>query len=166
MTTFNIKRAAQMAELAVKLQQAGVGWHVPLLRAAMLGDLRFAMVSPGGRVPLRILDMNRDRRPLVVLLNGDGGGPAEPDAFPQTRRLLRWARFVMLHGAGGEAFHYECAAEAARQTGQVLVAETTAAALPAWVALKLATAPRTPGLVIEPRGPHPINTAPAEAVIQ
>jgi hypothetical protein len=164
--TLKITKLAQMADAAVMLRQAGADWHVPLIRAAMCGDIRFAMVPPGSRLPLRLLDMTREPRPFVVVLNGDGGGPAEPDAFPQARRLFQWARFAMLHGAGGNPFHYQCAVEAARVVGRVVIAETTGAALPAWVALKQATAPTTPGLVIEPRGPHPINTAPAGTVVQ
>lgn len=140
---------------------------MPLLRAAMAGEIRFVMVCPAGRIPLRILDMERDRKPLLVGLNGDGGGPATPDAFPQAQRLMRWARCIVLHGAGGEAVHYQCAVEAARVVGRVLIAETTATVLPDWVALKAQIVPKTPGLVIAARdGLHPVETVPAGTVVQ
>ncbi len=162
-----IRTAEKMAELAVKLHQAGAGWHGPLLRAAMAGELRLLMVPPGERIPLRLLDPMRDPRPLVVLLSGDGIKPVGPEGFPQAARLFRWARFLMLHGAGGEAAHYELAADAARATGRVVIAECIAAHLPDWLAFRAAHVPRTPSLAIEARdGLHPIHTAPAGAVMQ
>lgn len=162
---------AQMAEAILRMEQAGAAWHVPLLRAAMAGDLRLAFVPPGSRLPLAMLDMRRHPRPLVVVLAGDGGtgGPAGPDAFPQARRLLLWARYALLHGAGGMAWHYTLAAEAAARFRRVVVAETTGAALPAWIELKAAVAPDTPSLAIAVppgRPAHPLCTAPAGMVVQ
>lgn len=167
--TIKITSAGLMSDMAVRLAQAGAPWHGPLLRAAMVGDLRLCMVPPGSRLPLSVLDMERDRRPLVVVLHGDGLQPCGPEGFPQSRRLLRWAGFALLHGAGGLPFHYQIAVEAARETGRVVIAETTGALLPEWVALKVAVAPTTPGLIIAvpPGKPaHPCETAPAGAVVQ
>jgi hypothetical protein len=39
-TLHHIKTRAQKANTIRRMQQAGAGWHVPLLRAAMAGDLR------------------------------------------------------------------------------------------------------------------------------
>lgn len=158
-----------MAETIRRMEQAGAGWHVPLLRAAMAGDLRFCILQPGQRLPLSQLDMQRHPRPFAVILGGDAGGPAGPDAFPQARRLLRWAAGIVLHGAGGEARHYGAVAEAAMLLRRVALVETTTAALPQWLALKAEVAPATPALVVEvpPGKPaHPTMTAPAGAVIQ
>lgn len=165
----HIKTRAQLAEAIWRMEQAGAGWHVPLLRAVLGGTIRAVFVAPGSRVPRSLLDMSRHPRPLVVVLAGDGGGPAEPDAFPQARRLLRWARFIILHGTGGEASHYALAAEAAIQARRVLLVETTSAALPAWFAAKSEVAPATPGIgwAVPPGKPaHPINGAPAGTVLQ
>ena len=169
MTFAHIKTRAQMAEAIRRFEQAGDTWHLPLLRAAMAGALRFTILPPGMRTPLRILDMQRDPRPLVVVLGGDAGGPATPDAFPQARRLMRWAAFVMLHGAGGQAWHYAVAVEAAAVLRRVLLIETTGAALPAWVALKTEVARSTPGLgvMVPPGEPaHPREAPPPGAVLQ
>jgi hypothetical protein len=165
-----LESPAQMAQFAVRMQQAGAGWHAPLLRAAMSGDLRLLMVPPGRSVPLAVLDPQRDHRPLVVILCGDGVPPqGTPDDFPQARRLMRWAGFVMLHGAAGEAWHYGLAAELATVSRRVLIVETTGSDLPAWIDLKNRLAPRTPSIgwkVPDGQPQHPINAAPAEAVIQ
>lgn len=167
MTVFPIT-GARLADLAVKATQAGADWHLPLFRAALRGELAFAIVPPGARLPLRMLDPVRHSLPLVVVLSGDGLVPAGLGDFAQAHRLLRWARFILLHGAGGEAFHYEVATEAARQTGRVLVVETTSGLLPAWIALRLRLAADTPSLVVatKPGVIHPCEAAPAGTVMQ
>jgi len=161
-------RAEHMAELIWRSEAAGAGWHVPLFRAAAAGILRLCMVPPGTRVPLSILDPTRHHRPLVVVLCGDGAAPAGPGDFPQSRRLLGWANFIVLHGSGGLAWHYQLAAEAALAMGRVVIAESTAAHLDEWFSLKRATAPRTPGIGwrVPPGGQHPCNLAPAGTVFQ
>jgi hypothetical protein len=165
----HIKTRAQMAEALHRFEQAGDTWHAPLIRAAMAGTIRFAILAPGARVQLRILSMRHDPRPLVMVVGGDTGGPATPDAFPQARRLIRWARFVVLHGAGGEPGHYRSAVEAAQRLQRVLIVETTGAALPTWVALKREVAGETPGLIVmvAPGKPaHPREAPPLGVPLQ
>ena len=169
LTVAHIQTPAQMAEYLRRMEQAGDTWHSPLIRAAMAGALRFVVVSHGARLPLSVLDLQRNPVPLVVIVGGDAGGPAAPDAFPQARRLMRWAGFILLHGTGGEAWHYAIAAEAAAQVRRVLIVETTGAALPAWVALKADVASRTPslGLKVPPGMPaHPHEAPPAGVPLQ
>lgn len=169
MTFAHIQTPAQMAEYLRRMEQAGDTWHTPLIRAAMAGTLRFVILSDGARVPLSILDMQRNAVPLVVIVGGDAGGPATPDAFPQARRLMRWAGFVMLHATGGDAWHYAIATEAALRVRRVLIVETTGAALSAWVALKAEVASRTPslGFKVPPGMPtHPHEAPPPGAPLQ
>lgn len=165
-----IKTPAQFAEIIARLTQAGEAHHLPLYRAAMRDELRFAFVQPRGqRLPLRLLDMTRDRRPFVVILADDGMNPAGPDGYPQARRLLQWAAYIVVHACGGEAWQYQAIAEAARACGRVVVVETDTAHQAAWLALKERMAPRTGGmaLVVRPGAPaHPMMTAPAGTVFQ
>ena len=164
-----LKNPIRMTDLAVRLAQGGDTWHAPLIRACMAGDLRLIMIPPGARMPLAPLDVTRDRRPLVVILAGDGAEPAGPGHFPQALRLFRWARFVMVHGTGGQAVHYEIAAAAAQEVGRVVIAETGGDYLKDWCAFKAVNAPRTPGLIITTRPgepPHPMTGAPAGATVQ
>lgn len=164
-----LKNPVRMADLAVRIAQGGDTWHAPLIRACMAGDLRLIMIPPSVRMPLAPLDPTRDRRPLVVILAGDGPEPAGPGDFPQALRLFRWARFVIVHGTGGQAFHYQAAVEAARLTGRVVIAETGNDYLKDWCAFRIVNAPRTPGLIITtPPGqpPHPMMGAPAGATVQ
>ncbi|MGK7870973.1 hypothetical protein [Falsiroseomonas sp. E2-1-a20] len=165
---FTINDTARLAELAVKLQQSGAAHPLPLIRAAMAKELAFVMVAPGGRIPLRVLDPMKHPLPVVVVLGGDHAEPAGPDDFPQTRRLLRWSRATMLHGAGGEELHYAAAVSAARAVGRVLIAETCSVHLADWIALAKAVAPHVATLVIAPKPgtSHPYEAAPAGVVLQ
>jgi hypothetical protein len=158
-----------MAEAITRLTQAGYGFQAPLFRAAMDGDIRLCFVAAGQRMPLRLLDMTRDRRPLAVILADDGPAPAGPDGFPQTRRLMCWASFCMIHAAGGEPWHYAAAAEMARGGRRVLLVETSTAHQAAWVEVKNRTARHTPVLVLAVRPgtpPHPFLGVPAGVVVQ
>lgn len=169
MEPLRLKTRAQMADAIMRLTQAGQPHHVPLLRAAMAGDLRVCFVAAGQRMPLRLLDMVRDRRPLVVVLADDGLHPAGPAGYPQARRLMGWAASIVIHAAAGEAWHYAAVAEATRLCGRVLLVETCTAHQGAWVALKAAVAPRCAGLVLkvaEGKPAHPCMTAPAGVVVQ
>lgn len=153
-----LKTRGQMAELAVKLTQAGAGHQVPLLRAAMAGALRFVLVAPGGRLPRQMLKDAQDPRPLAVVLADDTEEPAGLAGYPQAARLLRWSGYTIVHGAGGEAWHYQFAVEAAAVHRRVLIVETATAHEDAWDRLARRVAPRTPGLRLKVppgRPPHP-----------
>jgi hypothetical protein len=163
------KLRVELAELIARMEAAGAGWHVPLIRAAMAGALNVVFLPPGARVPRDMLDTTPPRLPLAVVLAGDGSTPSPPDAFPQARRLLRWSRFIVLHGAGGLPWHYALAAEATIHWRRVVIVETTSALLPAWLAMRMELAPRTPGMgwAVPPgKGQHPRETAPAGTVLQ
>ncbi len=101
--------------------------------------------------------MKKSRTPTVALLGDDPGcegGYGGPDAWACANKLGRWARAVLVHGAGGEAQHYAEATRAALKVGRVALIETTSANARAW-ALRL-NCPRT--LMILPRdGLHPIS---------
>ncbi|MDI3309538.1 MAG: hypothetical protein QJR07_20900, partial [Acetobacteraceae bacterium] len=72
MEPFTIKTRAHMAEMVMRLQQAGAAHHVPLLRAAMAGALRFAARNPAPLV-LRNETVPQRLPPggLVVLRDGE-----------------------------------------------------------------------------------------------
>ncbi|MCK8786749.1 hypothetical protein M0638_20465 [Roseomonas sp. NAR14] len=140
---------------------------IPLYRAALAGDLKLALLAPGGRVPARVLDHTRP--PTVIVVSGDpaSGGPAPaPEAFPQARRLLAWSAAVMLHASGGAARDYEAVADAARLVRRVLLIETATAQEAAWYDLvrgeeerRNAAGRHLPALIISAKvrgGVHPV----------
>jgi hypothetical protein len=164
-----ISDPARIADLAVRSAQAGDQFHPPFIRAAMMGVVDCVFLRPGSRVPARFLDPVGQRKPIIIILGGDGAAPCGPAGFPQATRLLRWCRWAMLHGAGGLPWHAELALQAAHPFRRVVIAECTSAILPQWVAMKERIAAETPGLIIAvPEGhpQHPRNTAPAGVVMQ
>jgi hypothetical protein len=158
----------KLAEIIWRSEQAGAGWHVPLYRAVMAREIALFMLPIGGRVPLRVLDETKRRLPLVIVLAGDNGEPSGPDAYPQSVWLLRWARFILLHGAGGEAQHYAFAVEAVRHYGRLLLIETQSGAVEAWAGEWRRLALGTPGLgiITRPGDVHPNWQAAARGVFQ
>ncbi len=83
-------------------------------------------------------------------LDGLGG----PDAWRCACKLGAWAQAVIVHGAGGEASHYEMAVQATFLMRRVVLIETTSLHAPAWAAR--IDCPRT--LMILPNGgPHPLQ---------
>ena len=171
MPLFHDFPAAKLPELIWRSEQAGDTWHTPLYRAAMQGRLALMMVPPGERVPVSLLDPTKHRLPLVIMLCGDPGHAGAhhgPDAYAQSMRFMRWANFIMLHGAGGTAFHFAIAAETAVVARRLLLVETDGATLPEWAAFRAKVAPQTPGLEVRPHPGdyHPRTGLPAGMVIQ
>ena len=169
MAFLRLKTPQQMAEAVVYLSRSGFGHHVPLLRAAMAGTHRICFVPPGFTMPLNLLDMTQDRRPLIVVLQDDGPNPTGPSGFAQARRLLKWAASVLVHACGAEPYHYTGAVVMAGVKERLVLVETCTAQQAAWLALKDAVAPRTPGVVLAVRPgdlAHPVGHVPPEAVIQ
>jgi hypothetical protein len=164
-----LNKPDQISRLIGAVTQAGEAHHAVWLAAAQRGEIAALQIEPGARIPLRMLDVQPDQRPLLILLCGDGASPVGPDGFPQARRILRWARAIILHGAGAEPGHYATAVASARMTGRAVLVETTTAHLPAWRAMRDRVAEKTPTLVIDTRPgepAHPINTVPAGTVVQ
>jgi hypothetical protein len=169
LTPFNCKTRGQMADLAVRLTQAGAEHQVPLVRAAMAGRLRLAFITPGARLPLRLLKAATDPRPFAVILAGDGPELVGPEAFPQARQLLRWAGGIILHATGGLPEHYALAAGATVLHRRLVLVETCTAREAEWCNLAAIFAPSTPTLriTVRPsRSPHPSFTLPAGKVLQ
>jgi len=75
------------------------------------------------------------RRPTVVIVGDDPGasdGLGGPDAWRCVRRLRRWTRAAMIHGAGGQPEHYAEVTRAAMKVGRVALVESTSRHALAW----------------------------------
>jgi hypothetical protein len=149
----------KLPELILRLEQAGQGFRIPILRAVFERRVSFVESARGGRIPAKVL---QDQRPHLILLGDDDGCSSGPAGWPQARKLLRWSRRVMLHAAGGEAEHYEVAVTATEQTGRLLLIETSMERMPDWLALVQEQRPPVPTLVLRPRPGEPTHpTCPA-----
>jgi hypothetical protein len=100
--------------------------------------------------------LKHSRRPMVTLVGDDPGTPegmGGPDAWACAHRLSKWARAVIIHGAGGEREHYAAACQAALKVGRVAMIETTSMHAKAWA--ERLRCPHT--LLILPKGgSHPV----------
>ena len=126
-------------------------YAIPLLRAAASGIAVLAMVGPGEVLPLHLLSAHGQKKPLIVLLMGDyGSAQVGPRSFPQARRLLRWSRTTMLHGAAGEPESYAAIVATAPEARRVLIVNTSGPSLPAWIGLAERIASGTPTAIVAP----------------
>jgi hypothetical protein len=158
--------AADMAALIVRAEQLGLGYRVPIYRAAAAGLICLSECGRGGTLPSRLLKASP--RPQLICIGDDDATPSGPAGWPQARKLLRWARGVVLHGAGGSAEHYTAAAVMAALNRRTLLVETDSAHLPAWIAVVRARKPVLSALVIAvpPGRAHPVECCPIGATIQ
>lgn len=144
---------------------AGEGFRADLFRAASAGKLNLAVPVRGALVRSRILKL---RSPTVVLLPDDHPSAIGPEAWPQARKLARWASLVALHATAGQSAHYQMFAEHAVRHGRLLIVEVELRHLPAWLAL--VQQERQPSqilcLIPRPGGQHPVSPTQAGMVLQ
>jgi hypothetical protein len=159
------------------------GHFVPLGAKA----LDRAIAGAGGAAPAAALPGARRRGHRVVrgATRADGVEPParrRPQAarrrdrrrrppVPRTRRLpggkglAQWARAALVHGAAGEAAHYELALVAAHGCRRVLIIETDSAHVAAWCRA-LGDGRRMPLLCIVPPDGRAHPTPPARGTLQ
>ena len=101
-----------ISELMAAQAMAGCGFRNPIYRALLAGEVATLVeLMPGARIPREVLW--RDA-PTIIVAGDDAGRSHGPGDFPDADRLVKWARRVMIHAMGGEADHYQLAADAAR----------------------------------------------------
>jgi hypothetical protein len=162
-----ISDQADIAAAIAHVEQAGKGYLTPALRAAGVGLINLAFIARGNSVSPRA--MKHRRRSIFIILGDDDYSSSGPAGWPQAEQLVRWARYIVLHGAGGEPEHYSGAVAAALIHHRLLMVETSSGQLEAWRSLVGRVHPRVPGLVITTPADaptHPMEHAPAGAVLQ
>ncbi len=143
--TVSLTSRTAIAETIVRMEAAGEGFRTPLFRAAATGRLAVATAIGGAPVLARLL---KQGRPTVVVLADDHPDAIGPEAWPQARKLLRWA-------------------SAAVASRRLLLVEMELRHMQAWGRLAERELPRLKLLRIEPiNGQHPVPGAPAGTVIQ
>ena len=163
-TAVELREPAAISALIAASSVAGEAFRAPLLRAAAAGDLAVAAAAYGTPIPARIL---KQRHPTVALLTDDHPGATGPAAWPQARKLARWAAWIVLHATGGQPEHYALIAAAAVRVGQVLVVECQQRHLAAWQEVVQQERKLRHLLCImpPPGGQHPVSPAQAGEVV-
>ena len=161
----SIRSTAVANELIVRSVQIGEDFRIPPMRAARDGLLNLFMAHGGGAVSAKALKL---KQPTMVILADDHPTATGPEAWPQARKLARWANLVALHATGGQPAHYDLFTSETIRHGRMLVVELDLRHLAAW--LGLVRRERRPGQILcltpLPGGQHPISPTQAGEAVQ
>lgn len=161
--TLGITGRDRVDEIIARVDAVGEGWRKPYLRAARDGLLALLLSSNGQRVDKRLLADRR--RPQLLIVTDDHPAAIGPDGWPQIRKLMTWAKLVIIHASGGEDRWSHMAVAATLQAGRVLMVECEFRQHDAWLSLVRAHGCRH--LSILPMGGvHPIAGPPEGVVVQ
>lgn len=153
--------------LIARAEQIGQPDINEVLRPASAGVLNAVFAFRDSHITMR--QLKTSDRPVLVIIGDDDYASTGPVGWPDATKLMRWARFVILHGAGGEPGHYSAAVMAAQVHHRALMIETDTAHLDAWRALVMRIRPNGAGLIVRTRPgapPHPMMHAPDGVVMQ
>lgn len=156
--TLPIRNRAELIGAIVETERVGSIGSAHLLRALAAGRIAMLpIIASTSSSKFKKFAALAHNRPAVSLIGDDDHRDRGPAGWPLAARVLTWARFVMLHGAGAKVEHYELAVQAAQDVGRVLIVECSATTLPAWVDLARNAPHRPATLVVAPSdGAHPI----------
>jgi hypothetical protein len=148
----------QLPQVIATLQQCGAQHKIPLVRALADERITFFEVPRGADFfERRIFDA--DTLPVVCVIGDDDFTSSGPSGFPVAADMLRWSKARIIHGAGGEASHYEGAVLTAEKLGNCVIIETSSDCVDPWLKFTKSilgdSAPHT--LVIQAKDrPHPV----------
>jgi len=141
-----------------KLQAAGAGHRMPLLQAVYHGEIANLEMHRHSSARLFKQWAAMSRLPALALLGDDDHSPLDgPDTWPLAPRVLRWARFVVVHGGAGRPEHYEHVLALTAVHQRVVMVECSSATISAWQAAAERWAVGARGLTMQPPSdcPHP-----------
>lgn len=143
-----IENTTDIAAAVVVMEQAGAFGQAHLLRALLCGRIAYQPILPSTpAAAFKEWAGATVNRPAVVLVGDDDGLDRGPAGWPLATSAVQWASAVMLHAAGAEIAHYECAIMAAEIGCRTLLVECNTATLPAWVHA-VQTAPHRPSVLV------------------
>lgn len=153
-------RTDDMDHLAAQCIAGGAGHTAELLLAARRGQIALTVLAvPDVRAPMKFL--RRATLPAIALVGDDPGDSIGlgPSAWLATRRLVEWAAFGIVHGAGGTVADYRGFVTLARHHRRLLLIECSSTRADEWAAALCTRKPRPlPFMAFLPRtGPHPIH---------
>ncbi len=141
-----------------KMQVAGAGHRVPLLQALYRGQIAHLEVHRTSSARLFKQWAAMSRLPALALLGDDDyATPDGPDTWFLAPRVLRWARFIVIHGGAGRPEHYEHVLALTAVHRRVVMVECISANIPVWKAAAERWGTGSEGLVMQPPlgSPHP-----------
>lgn len=132
--------------------------RVPTMQALYQGRIGLYEVQRAGSAKAFKFWSAACRLPaLAIVGDDDHATPDGPDTWPIARRMLRWARFVLIHGGAGEAWHYEYAVMLTEKFGRLVMIKSSSANIEAWHAAAERWSKGAEGQILRPPPgcPHP-----------
>ena len=155
-----IERWDQLPGVIAKLQVAGAVHSAVLYSALYNGIICYLGTHEGTSARTIKTFCAAARGPQLISIGDDGDLPTGPDGWPQAKRLLKWARRVIVHAGPGRVEEYQDAVIETVLVGRVLLIETGTAHAEAWRVLAVAARPDHSVHVLLPaHGPHPAPIA-------
>lgn len=146
-----IDKQSGISRAVAALHQVGAGHRVPLLQALHRGRITLLEARrPGSSKLFKLWAATAARTPAVALIGDDDcASPDGPDTWPIAPRMLRWARFILIHG-GGQPDRYEHAVRLAEASGRLMMVECSSANVEAWQEAAARWAVNAQGEVMRP----------------
>lgn len=150
---FRVNNSADLDRLITFAQQ-----HAPhravLFQAVRHGLITLAEITRDGPLPAKNLE--RSKRPALVLVGDDDGLDCGPNGWAARSRLAGWARHAIIHATGADVPSYALVVAMALQRGRVVLVETGTAHGPAWHQMFSKVGVPTVNLIAPSGGIHPI----------
>lgn len=128
--TLNRIRITEVPHIINALQLAGLHERSMLFEAVARGEIALLAADNRGRMPLE--DLRHCRLPSITILTADGPGRSRPEDFDDIKRLLRWARLVIIHAQHATRADYRTILSMTQGCYRLLLVETTAALAARW----------------------------------
>ncbi len=161
-TPIRINSLADIPGAISAMQQAGAHHRVPLMQALYHGRIALMDLYRPASATMVKRWMAAARLPAIAMIGDDDEGAEQgPDTWPVAARLLRWARFVVIHGGAGYSKHYEHVVTLALIHRRVLMIECSSANVAAWNEAAARFCVGAGGLVLAPPAgvAHPCRKA-------
>jgi hypothetical protein len=155
---FKINTRDDIPPAIARLQAAGAWHRVGLLQAVYHGLIDHTELHRGTSARYFKRWAAASCQPALALVGDDDHEtPDGPDTWPLAPRVLRWARFILIHGGAGRPEHYEHAIALTGTFRRVLMVECSSRNIPAWQAAAERWAVGAQGLTMQPPSgfPHP-----------
>jgi len=155
---FKINTRDDIPGAITRLQAAGAWHRVPLMQAAYHGRIDHTELHRGTSAQYFKRWAAASCHPALALLGDDDHAtPDGPATWSIAPRVLRWARFIVVHGGAGRPEHYEHVLALTAVHRRVVMVECSSRNISAWRAAAERWAVGAQGLTMQPPPgcPHP-----------
>jgi len=149
-------KAVEIADMIRRGEQAGAGFYTPMLQRVMRGELNVCLPQRDTAMP-PLWRLGKKGRPVVCILGDDDYATTGPAGWACAGKVRAWAGGAIVHGTGGQPWHYDGAADTAMQVRRLLFIETSSAGAQQWAAFLRERTPALPFMWLLPPAPgsHP-----------